>query len=577
MHRHINIGEDVYFGVGSNDTSGSGDDGATPLFAVRLGGDAAGAAPIFSGTPTLISHVDYSAGSYEIAIAATVGNGFGEGNTYLVFCTLLVDSQNPTGFKGSFTIAPIPAEVQNLSSGSAAISTPAELSVETTGTVISGDVTDTDQLDVTYHQIEDDAGTLDMYYQFDVGGNGVPSQAVLNGRVNSANDSLDVFAWNWGGSSWDQIGDLPGQGSTIDQEHVYNLFTTHVGTGANIGKVRIRFQNTGLTAADLFVDQIFVSYSVVFQSTGYALGAVWIDTINGSPGTTPFVHGVADNPVNNIADALTIAAAIGLTNFQIASGSSITFAATMDGLVLEGRSWTLALDGQSCSGTHIIGATVSGICTGAVQPHFFDCEIGIVTLPPSSFDRCALTGKLTMGAAGIFHFHNCHSHELSAVIDFGVSVADSTAHLADYSGLIEFQNMGRSGTDIVRIEGFGKYIIGSNCTGGTIEASGNFTETDNASGVVTVVDGARFEGSKVADHVWDETITEPSAGAPSATPSMRVLLSWLWMQFRNNFTFTKLTSTTAESKIRNNAGTILAKSSDSDDGTTSSTGKLGAP
>ena len=106
-HQHATVGDTVYFWFASNDTSGSGDDGATPLYDVREAGATAGAAPLLSGTPTLLTHANYPAGCHEISVAATVGNGFAADDTFAVFCTLAVDSQNPTGFVGSCTLTPI--------------------------------------------------------------------------------------------------------------------------------------------------------------------------------------------------------------------------------------------------------------------------------------------------------------------------------------------------------------------------------------------------------------------------------------------------------------------------------------
>lgn len=111
IHQHATLEDTVYLWFGSNDTSGSGNDGATPAYDVRLAGAAAAAAPVLSGSATLLSHVNYPAGAHEVAVAATAANGFAAGNTYGVFCTLLVDSQNPTGFVGSFALGPIVAKL----------------------------------------------------------------------------------------------------------------------------------------------------------------------------------------------------------------------------------------------------------------------------------------------------------------------------------------------------------------------------------------------------------------------------------------------------------------------------------
>lgn len=120
IHQHATLEDTVYFWFGANDTSGSGDDGANAAADVRLAGAAAGAIPVLSPAPTLLTHANYPAGAYEVAVAATAGNGFAATNTYAVFCTLTADGQNPTGFVGSFTLDPIIANVKEVSDDSTA-------------------------------------------------------------------------------------------------------------------------------------------------------------------------------------------------------------------------------------------------------------------------------------------------------------------------------------------------------------------------------------------------------------------------------------------------------------------------
>ncbi len=110
-HQYKTLEDTVFFWFASNNTSGSGDDGASPVFDVRLAGAAAGAIPVLSGSATLLTHANYPDGCHEVAVAATAGNGFAAGNTYAVFCTLLVDSQNPAGFVGSFQLKPVEANI----------------------------------------------------------------------------------------------------------------------------------------------------------------------------------------------------------------------------------------------------------------------------------------------------------------------------------------------------------------------------------------------------------------------------------------------------------------------------------
>ncbi len=109
-HQTATINDTVFFWFAANDTSGSGGDGATPLFDVREAGAAASAIPLLSGTPSLLTHANFPAGCHEISVAATTGNGFAADDTFAVFCTLAIDSQNPTGFVGSCTLTPLAKE-----------------------------------------------------------------------------------------------------------------------------------------------------------------------------------------------------------------------------------------------------------------------------------------------------------------------------------------------------------------------------------------------------------------------------------------------------------------------------------
>src|SRR3990172_1807073 len=99
--KEVAVGGIAYFWFAANTTSGSAGDGATPLYDVRLAVASSGAAPTASGTPTLLTHADYSDGLHEIAIDTT---GYTTGAEYAVFCTLTISSVNPAGFVGSLIV-----------------------------------------------------------------------------------------------------------------------------------------------------------------------------------------------------------------------------------------------------------------------------------------------------------------------------------------------------------------------------------------------------------------------------------------------------------------------------------------
>lgn len=100
QYKYAEIGDVCYFWFAANTTAGAAGDGATPLYDVRLAGAAAGAAPTASGTPTLLTHADYTDGLHEIAVDTT---GYAAGE-YAVFCTLTISTVNPAGFCGSVKV-----------------------------------------------------------------------------------------------------------------------------------------------------------------------------------------------------------------------------------------------------------------------------------------------------------------------------------------------------------------------------------------------------------------------------------------------------------------------------------------
>jgi hypothetical protein len=107
MYKYINLNDTVYLHFPVNNTEGSGASGVTPAVKIRRSGDTANAAPTYSATPYLLSHVSFPQGCYEVAIPATLGNGFIIGNEYNAFATISISSQNPTGYIGGFTLNPI--------------------------------------------------------------------------------------------------------------------------------------------------------------------------------------------------------------------------------------------------------------------------------------------------------------------------------------------------------------------------------------------------------------------------------------------------------------------------------------
>ena len=225
----------------------------------------------------------------------------------------------------------------------------------------------------------------------------------------------------------------------------------------------------------------------------YEGGLVWIDTLNGTPGTTDFENGTVTNPVDNIADALIIRASIGLPGFHVQPGSSFTLAASAAGFEIMGIGYTIALGGQSLSGTLIQGATVSGNDSGtnAIHTQYTDCIMTTNTLGLHNTKDCDYEAGTTLAEAGTYTWRRPLSKVPgggSPYVDFESAAETKGLNIRGIFGGIEIRNYNAGGgTHTMTLGGTGQRIFAATCAGGTLEQRGQFKETDNAGGAVTVV------------------------------------------------------------------------------------------
>lgn len=391
------------------------------------------------------------------------------------------------------------------------------------GVETSGTNADANTENAIWHQIDDVANNIDIVYRFDVGGGRTAVEVSWRGRLTGGNDEFTIQAFN--GSSFDTIAVVTGQSnsaptSTSDNALVVvPLLSTHTGTGVDLGKVFIRLECAGQSNPTIYTDQLIVSAVNIGQSVGYALGRIWIDTVGGTAGTEAFVNGTADNPVLTLADALTLSTSVGITDFHLINGSSITFAANSDNQSYFGDNWTLALGGQSTVSTHISGATVSGIQTGSG----LETEDGAIDT--STFDDdthilgAGLMGTITLPVGDVF-FDACHMGAAGGpTFDFGAAVANTTLHIHHYAGLLTIANLGQDGTDVVNLDGDGRLDIAASCTGGTINIRGMWEIVDSSGGAVTIV---KDDTTTDVDAILVDTGTTIPALLPAALVSGRM-------------------------------------------------------
>ena len=433
-----------------------------------------------------------------------------------------LELQYDTGGLAGDTFPATQAQVGNIAAGTAATNTVAASVTVTTGSEVNA-YTDTAELNGTVHEVNPSAGNTEFYYQFNVGANGVPVAVQWQGYANSNGDSYTIWAKNWVGAAWEQVGTISAvNGSTVISEN-FDLATGHVGTGANIGLVQWRVLST--TGTGFNTDRILCSFATVYQSVGYADGAIWYDDGVSNTNTGLYIDGVADNPVSTWAAVKTLVASTGLHRVHVANGSTVTLDANSDNLTLLGEGWTLALGGQSVAAAYIQGAVVSGIATGSGYI-LRDCTIGAVTMAPGEHDFCHYTDVatgFTFGSTGTYFINDPRS-----------GVAGNTAPIFTWDGSgttkanfrgascgVQFEGMVAG--DVATIEGFGQFVEGT-CTGGAVTIRGLLTTSGITN--ITLTEDARFDALSLSDTILGRGVSN-SEDAADTTSLAAVILAIL--------------------------------------------------
>lgn len=355
---------------------------------------------------------------------------------------------------------------------------------------------------------------------------------------------------------------------------------------------------------------------------GYEGGMIWVDTVNGTAGTTDFENGTVDNPVLTWADALTLNASLELNAFHIASGSTITLSASSDNYVLVGINWTLVLNGQSITDAYFSGSTdVSGISSGTGS-RFEDCHIKTCSLAGDIWvvnSRIGGTVTLLTSSIGYF-FQSCFATTGTVPIISLVSLTSVTLCLTPLTGGVQITNSTNAG-NLVHIEGGGEFTLAASCTAGTLEYAGDWRVTDNSASMIlsggdnttniaailvdtsttlqAELDGIQTDTEDIQTQIgtagagltsipwnaaWDAevesevndaidtVIAELGVAAPAATPTLRTGMMLMYMAMRNKLDVQ--TSGTDALEIHNDSGTQITSKLLTDDGADYSEAKM---
>lgn len=240
-------------------------------------------------------------------------------------------------------------------------------------------------------------------------------------------------------------------------------------------------------------DQVWEELSVDHTATGtmgllqrhalYPDGIVYVDTA-GVAGTTHPI-GTALHPVDNMADARTIADAYGIRHFRIRGSVTldqdyIGFRFSAD---VHDPASSVALAGFDVASTTFSDLGISGVCTGAVV-NFFRCEVTGITVESAVLYECLISGgTITAGAFGLLSLLNCTAFAGGVTID-----ASSGPLLVEGRGLRGLWTLaGVTAAVFLGVElGFeeGQITLAASNTGGTINLQGEAVLVDASAGAV---------------------------------------------------------------------------------------------
>jgi hypothetical protein len=267
----------------------------------------------------------------------------------------------------------------------------------------------------------------------------------------------------------------------------------------------------------------------------YEDAAIWIDTNNGSTGTVVGTNGTKDNPVDNLANAVTLAAATGFRRYNIrqTGGGPLTLTSAHDDWQFHaiGEGADIALAGFDVGGSRFVRCNLEGVQNGAIIAE--DCMLEDVTGMRGTYKGCRYRGTLGLFATGSVHSDGGSSHESAGGADPIFSFTGAGAHqlhLHGFAGHVELQDM-TNASDEADIELISGHVtIGATNTLGTATVTGVGVVSDGAVGGTTVDVTGLVEPERLIDDVWDEALGGHTvAGSAGRAALLELYQGTIWV------------------------------------------------
>ena len=267
-----------------------------------------------------------------------------------------------------------------------------------------------------------------------------------------------------------------------DGQYAVNLVgaNSNVGDRVNVNQVSVRSANSA------GLQDLSTVLSAAYN------GEVFIDQTNGQAGTDVPI-GTRGTPVNNLTDALTIAAKEGASTLRFARNITLSNVTIPQGFVLTSDSPALVKvtvdPSATVEGCEFINLTFEGTADG--NNIIRDCLLLNVNYVSGFIFQCSLQETITIVPGALCALLSCFSNTLAGqpnpIIDFN---GNGKVILRDYQGAIELINhTDDSGDgDLCLDFSSGVCIVRPSVTAGFIPIRGICRVVDQSTGTANVVD-----------------------------------------------------------------------------------------
>lgn len=261
---------------------------------------------------------------------------------------------------------------------------------------------------------------------------------------------------------------------------------------------------------------------IQFSSFG---GRVSVDITSIYSGTS-FPVGTPRQPVNNIPDAIIIAATRGFKTLLMLTDITLDTGDIVDDCIIEAETTATHVHinaGASTVDSQFHRCHIEGTLDGGSAVHH--SAVGNLLFVDGTIHNSALGGTITLSGSNNLSIHTCHEGSTAPSVDFGGT--GSALFMRDYSGKITLTN--KSGADVVSLDmSSGEVILESSVTSGTITIRGIASITDNSVGA-TVIDKT-ISQETIAAKVWAEDmrdINTPNTVGHYLTQKLFAKFEWL--------------------------------------------------